>query len=238
MTESIRVYRALKQDIITCELSPGTPVSEAELCQRYGASRTPVREACRQLKDEALLQIIPFRGYFIAPLTISEYRNLHEVQLVIDPTVAGLAAERASSQQIREIESWSEYEYHAGQKTSYCTFLEWNRNFHSKIAEASGNDTFVDIVANLQTRLMRYFYQVISMDSYGHQLVEEHRDIARAVKRRNPELARQCAAEHVRKTIQRSARLNIGSMDSSVDPSSDDLMAFAPFISKNKARLV
>jgi DNA-binding FadR family transcriptional regulator len=85
---------------------------------------------------------------------------------------------------------------------------------------------------------MRYFYQVISMDSYGHQLVEEHRDIARAVKRRNPELARQCAAEHVRKTIQRSARLNIWSMDSSVDPSSDDLMAFTPFISKNKARLV
>ncbi len=211
MTESTRIYTALKQDIIVCELSPGASVSEAELCQRYEAGRTPVREACRRLHEEALMQVIPFRGCFIPPLTIAEYRNLHEAQLVIEPACAGLAAERATPAQIRQIELLAEYEYYPGMKTSYCTFLERNYNLHTEIASCSGNQLFREMVSNLQARLMRYFYLVISMDSYGHQLVDEHRAIAKAIKRRQPELARQKTLDHIQKTIERSARLNFGS---------------------------
>jgi len=212
MTESMRIYTAFKRDIILCEISPGTSVSEAELCSRYGTGRTPVREACRRLHEEALLQIIPFRGYFIAPLTIEEYRNLNEAQLVIEPATAALAAERASSEQIKRIETFAEYEYYPGMKTSYSTFLERNYNLHTEIAAASGNRVFEESVANLQVRLMRYFYLVISMDSYGPELVEEHRQLARAIKRRDPELARQRATEHQQRTIERSAKLSLGSM--------------------------
>src|SRR5579863_8467024 len=101
MTASTRTYSTLKQDIITCELKPGASVSEAELCRRYNVGRTPVREACRRLHEEALIQIIPFRGYFIAPVTIEEYRSLHEAQFVIEPACAALAAERATAAEIR-----------------------------------------------------------------------------------------------------------------------------------------
>ena len=96
MTEASRVYSEMKQDVATCVLAPGSSVSEAELCRRYQTSRTPVREACRRLCDEGMVQIIPFRGYIITPLTIEEYRNLYEVQSILDPMIAGLAAERAT----------------------------------------------------------------------------------------------------------------------------------------------
>ena len=73
------------------------------------------------------MQMIPFRGYSIPPLTIEEYRNLRELQGAVDPAVAALAAERATQSQIKEIENWASYEYNVGQRNSYYTFLEWNR---------------------------------------------------------------------------------------------------------------
>jgi DNA-binding GntR family transcriptional regulator len=209
VTEAVRVYLALRKDIIACDLQPGASVSEADMCTRYKASRTPVREACHRLQEEALVQIVPFRGYFISPLTSSEYRNLMEMQLIVDPSAAALAAERATDAQIKSIERWAGYVYHPGQKKSYETFLEWNRNLHVEIAAATGNESLADITSNLQTRLIRYFYLVISMASYGQDLVQEHDEIVKAIRARKPELARERAEDHVRQTIERTSKIEI-----------------------------
>jgi DNA-binding GntR family transcriptional regulator len=191
MTEANRVYAEMKEDVVMCVLAPGSSVSEAELCKRYRSSRTPVREACRRLCNEGLVQIVPFRGYTITPLTIEEYRNLYEVQSILDPMIAGLAAERANS---------------------YYTFLEWNKHFHIAIAEATGNSALVEMVSNMQARLVRYFYLVIIMDSYGQQLVTEHHEIVRAIRSGNAQAARERAAEHVTKTVGRSSNVDVRSV--------------------------
>ena len=217
MTESSRVYKELKLDVVTCTLEPGLSISEQEMCKRYKASRTPVREACRKLCSESLMQMIPFRGYSIPWLTIEEYRNLNELQAVVEPAVAALAAERATDAQVKEIESWASYEYYPGQKNSYYTFLEWNRSFHISIAAASRNNAFLDVVRNEQTRLMRYYYQVIVMDSYGPELVAEHQDLVRAIKARNPDLARVRAIEHLANTGRRSTNVDLRSVNYSPD---------------------
>jgi DNA-binding GntR family transcriptional regulator len=217
MTESKRIYGELKQDIVTCTLAPGLSISEQEMCDRYRASRTPVREACRKLCEESLMQMIPFRGYSIPPLTIEEYRNLRELQAAVDPAVAALAAERATPAQIREMEDWASYEYNVGQRNSYYTFLEWNRSLHICIAAATRNQAYLDIVMNVQTRLMRYYYQVIVMDSYGPELVAEHHDLVRAIKSGNTELARQRAEEHLTHTARRSMNIDLRSVNYGMD---------------------
>jgi DNA-binding GntR family transcriptional regulator len=217
MTEAKRIYKELKQDVVTCTLAPGLSISEQEMCDRYRASRTPVREACRKLCEESLMQLIPFRGYSIPALTIEEYCNLRELQAAVDPAVAVLAAERATPAQIKEIENWASYEYNVGQRNSYYTFLEWNRNFHICIAAATRNQAFLDVVMNVQTRLMRYFYQVIVMDSYGPELVAEHHDLVRAIKSGNPDLARQRAEEHLSNTARRSQNIDLRSVSYGVE---------------------
>jgi DNA-binding GntR family transcriptional regulator len=221
MTESTRIYRALKQDVVTCTLEPGLSISEQEMCTRYNASRTPVREACRKLCEESLMQMIPFRGYSIPPLTIEEYRNLHELQSVVEPTIAAMAAERATQTQVKEIEAWATYEYKVGQRNSYYTFLEWNLNFHIAIAAASRNHALLDVVRNVQTRLMRYYYLVISMDSYGPELVEEHRSLVRAIKSGNVNLARTRSSEHLLNTRRRSMNVDLRSVNFEREPHLD-----------------
>lgn len=211
LTTSDRLYTHLKQDVTTCVLAPGTPVSEGELCNRYRASRTPVREACRRLEQEGLITIVPFRGYFIAPLTLREYENLHEVQLIVEPSAAALAAQRATPSQLRSIEKAGKYEYRVGQRNSYYTFLQRNFDLHVGIAEASQNDHLVEVTTVIQTRLMRYFYLIIAMDAFGPDLVREHEKIVSAIKSRNTGLARDRATEHVQRTIERSAGIFIQS---------------------------
>jgi GntR family transcriptional regulator, rspAB operon transcriptional repressor len=214
MTTSERLCRSLRQDITTCVLLPGTPFSEVELCRRYRTSRTPVREACRHLEREGLIKIVPFRGYFVAPLTLAQFHNLHEVQLIVDPAAAGLAAVRATPQQLRSMEECAKYQYRVGVKTSYYTFLQRNFHLHVGIAQASQNADLVGIVTSIQTHLMRFFYLIIAMDAYGTELVQEHEKIVSAIRARNPVQAQQCSAEHIRKTIRRSAGLFMTSTES------------------------
>ncbi len=213
MTEALRIYREMKQEIVTCKLAPGLSVSELEMCAQFHGSRTPVREACRRLCNESLMQMVPFRGYTIPALTIEEYRNLYELQTVVEPAVAGFAAERATPEQLKEITGWASYEYHAGQKNSYYTFLECNKNFHIAIAVASQNQALLEIVTNVQTRLMRYYYQVIVMDSYGPALVDEHRELVRALSSRKADVARAKALDHLNKTVERSQKVDLRSVN-------------------------
>ena len=210
-TSSHRVYEHLKHDIVTCDFLPGKSLSEQELCRRYHTSRTPVREACRRLEKDGLIKIIPFRGYFVAPLTMAEYHNLNEVQLIVEPAAAALAAQRATPDQLKQIEEWAEYVYRVGNQKSYYTFLDRNYSLHVGIATASGNESLVEIASQVHTRLMRFFYLVISVDSYGPELVAEHREIVRAIGNRDPESARQRTAEHIVHTMQRSANLLLAS---------------------------
>lgn len=213
VTASLRLYRSIKQDIISCDLRPGSLFSEGEMCRRYKASRTPVREACRRLEKEGLIKIIPFRGYFVAPLTVGEFHSLQEIQLIIDTACAAWAAKRASPEQVRAIERMANYEYHLGVPTSYSTFLQRNLDFHVGIARATGNEHLAEIANDVHTRLMRFYYLVISMDKYGPELVQEHRHVVGAIRAGNPGEARKKMAEHVINGIRRSANLFIASSE-------------------------
>jgi GntR family transcriptional regulator, rspAB operon transcriptional repressor len=99
VTSAGMVYRQLKREIVTCKLAPGRCFSEGEFAKRYNSSR-PLAATCRRLEHEGLMQIIPFRGYFIAPLTVADFHNLHEPQLIMDPAAAAPAAQRANPGEI------------------------------------------------------------------------------------------------------------------------------------------
>lgn len=210
MTSADRLYQSLKQDILTCALAPGSTFSEGELCQRYRASRTPVREACHRLEQESFISVIPFRGYMVASLTFAEFRNLHEVQLTVDPATAALAAERATPQQIKGMAAGAKYEYKGSVKSTYFRFLQRNFDFHIAIAEASQNDHFVKICQSIQTRLLRYFYLIIAMEEFGRELADEHLDIFEAIRSRDAALARQRSMDHVMNSLRRCTGLLVG----------------------------
>jgi len=206
------LYRKVRQDIVECELTPGKSFSEAELGRLYNASRTPVREACRRLEHEGLIRIVPFRGYSIAPLSVAEFHDLQELQLIFEPSAAALAAERAGRHDLDKMRELASYEYRVEDKESYREFLQKNYQLHSLIAQSTKNKRLFDVVSNVHVRLMRFFYLGLSFDSYGPVLVTEHINLVDAIRDGNGEEARHRAAEHIRKAMERSASLLMGAI--------------------------
>ena len=206
------LYRRLRQDIVECELTPGKSFSEAELGRLYSASRTPVREACRRLEHEGLVRITPFRGYAIAPLSVSEFHDLQEMQLIFEPSAAALAAERATQTELDEMRELAMYEYRLDDKKSYRQFVQTNYRLHSLIAQSTKNRRLFDVVGNIHVRLMRFFYLGLSFEPYGQTLVAEHISLVDAIRERDAESARCRSSEHISKAIDRSATLLMGAI--------------------------
>ncbi len=211
-TISEPLYRRVRKDIVECALTPGKSFSEAELGRLYNASRTPVREACRRLEHEGLVRIIPFRGYSIAPLSVAEFHDLQEMQLIVEPETAALAAERANQQELDEMRGLATYEYNLGDTNSYHEFLQTNYQLHSLIAQASKNKRLSEVVSNIHVRLMRFFYLGLSFESHGPTLVSEHISMVEAICTRDADEARRRSADHIRKAIERSATLLMGAI--------------------------
>ena len=201
------LYSRVRRDIVECELTPGKSFSEAELCRLYHVGRTPVREACRRLEQEGLIHIAPFRGYSIAPLSVAEFHNLQEMQLIIEPSAAAFAAERANAQEIAEMRELASYEYRVGDKQSYREFIRSNYQLHCLIAQATRNNRLFSVVDNIHVRLMRFFYLGLSFDAYGPALVAEHINLVDAIAAHDVRAARRRATEHINKAIERSASL-------------------------------
>jgi DNA-binding GntR family transcriptional regulator len=201
------LYRKLRQDIVECDLTPGQSFSEAEFGRRYSASRTPVREVCRRLEYEGLIRITPFRGYLVAPLSVAEFHDLQEMQLIFEPEAAALAAERATEQELEEMQRLATYEYRMNDRASYREFVQTNHLLHSLIAQSTCNRRLTDVVSNVHVRLMRFFYLGLPFEAYGATLVAEHVAMVDAIRARNPEQARLHATNHIRKAMERSASL-------------------------------
>lgn len=206
------LYQRLRQDIVECELTPGKSLSETELGRLYSAGRTPVREACRRLEHDGLMRITPFRGYAIAPLSVREFQDLEETQLIFEPAAAALAAERASPQEVQEMRQLAGYEYRIGDKTSYREFIRSNYELHCLIAQSTRNSRLIDVVSNIHTRLMRFFYLGLSFEAHGPTLMHEHVDLVEAIAVRNAKAARRRAEEHINRAIARSATLLMGAI--------------------------
>lgn len=201
------LYTKLRQDIVECELTPGQSFSEVEFGRQYSASRTPVREACRRLEHEGLIRIIPFRGYIIAPLSVAEFHDLQEMQLIFEPEAAALAAQRADEAELDEMQRLATYEYRVGDAVSYREFIQTNYQLHTLMAQSTRNRRLVEVISNTHIRLMRFFYLGLPLDSYGPALVTEHIAMVAALRARDAEEARRQAADHIRKAMERSAQL-------------------------------
>ena len=100
---------------------------------------------------------------------------------------------------------WASYKYKGPE--SYYEFLDQNRSLHIGIATATGNDRLVEIVSNVHTRLMRYFYLGLSMHSFGEEIMTEHCAIVDAIRQHRTTEARERTREHIENTMRRSAGL-------------------------------
>jgi DNA-binding GntR family transcriptional regulator len=102
-TEAVQAYRQLRDLIIRTELRPGAALVEADLMERLGVGRTPLRDALHHLDHEGLVEILPRRGTFVTEVTLSDLQQVFEVRSGLEDIVARLAVDRCTADDLAEV---------------------------------------------------------------------------------------------------------------------------------------
>jgi len=179
------VVDCLRDMIVEGALPPGSKVPELELCERFGVSRTPLREALKVLAADGLILLAPHRGAWVSKLTITELEEVFPVMGALEALSGELACERITDRQLEEIrKAHNEMVgyYQARQRQEY---FRLNQQIHQAILEAANNQTLAAQYRSLASRIRRARYLANMSDKRWSQAVDEHKRILRALEDRD-----------------------------------------------------
>lgn len=200
------VYRSLKRDIITLRHRPGAALGEQALADTYGTSRVPVREACRRLQQEGLLTAIPYKGYFVSPISPKEISDCFELRAAIETRAVAMAVGRATDSELDRLSELAAVEYTYHDWTSYVDFLDKNLGFHLEVASLSRNDRMFAVLHNLLVSMQRFFFLGLDLGDFGAEMRGEHELLVRHMRRRDANAAAACTEEQIGSSYERIRR--------------------------------
>lgn len=179
-------YSRLLSELREGRLNPGDRLRETELADRLGVSRTPVREAIRQLEADGIVTHIPRQGAAIRTLDYAEVMELYEMRAVLEGTAARLAARAASEIEIEELIDMNQQMATLGNAPEAFIL---NRQFHGALFDAAKNRFLARSIRALQMALLILGPTTLTDPDRAAKAVEEHVGVLDAIKARDGALA-------------------------------------------------
>ena len=196
-----KVYDRIREDILNGVYKEHEELKEATLGKMMEVSRTPVREALRQLELEGLVEIIPNKGARVTGITKKDIEDIYQIRYLLEGLSARWATEHVTEELIDKMEETLYLtEFHA-KKGNYLQVFELDSQFHELMYEASGSKMLNHILSDFHMYVTRIRKTTLASDSRSKNSTEEHRAILEAIKERNAEKAEECAHNHVKSTI-------------------------------------
>ena len=188
------VHDQILDDIVRGVLAPGSMIHLAELAQRYEVSKTPVREALGQLQRDGVVESLPYKGYLVRPVDITEFNDIYLLRQLLEGKAAELAALNMDEAELAELEALRAPSGTSGMSLDYD---EYAHRFHGLIARASRSRRLAEMIETTYTDVRRLQYSGI-----GRPVAEasnrEHDGIVSALRARDPERAARAMVEHIR----------------------------------------
>jgi DNA-binding GntR family transcriptional regulator len=197
ITRAEELRLALADDIISGALAPGVTLDETQLAQRFNVSRTPVREALRQLTASGLVETRPHRGAVVASLSHERLNAMFEAMAELEAICAGLAAERMSAAERQALQAVHE----ELRKLSYLgdpqRFHEVNETFHNAIYAGAHSAHIAEITLATRVRVQpfrRAQFRNLGRLAHSHA---EHDRVVNAIVRGDRAGAAAAMREHI-----------------------------------------
>jgi DNA-binding GntR family transcriptional regulator len=192
------VAERMRELIHSGELEPRARVNEVELCERFGISRTPLREAIKILATEGLLELLPNRGARVGSISADEANEMIEVIAGLEATAGDLACRSITDEEIAAIEAKHVAMVAAWKREDNPTYFTLNREIHEMIMRASRNATLQSIYDNLSGRIQRTRYTAHKTPAQWKKAVNEHEKMLKLLKQRKGEELAVLLREHIR----------------------------------------
>lgn len=193
-------YNQIKDVICNGKIVPGDILSESQLAQQLGMSRTPVREALRTLETEGFVEIKNGIGAYVKPLSSKDMEDLYEVRCLLEMQAIKTSIYRITNEEIDEFERRFQALFEAcerGEHPGQGEFSELDWELHVLFVERCTNKYIKNIVASYDSNLRRY--QSLSVDALNDvkESARQHLEILKTLRTRDPEKASEALKGHL-----------------------------------------
>lgn len=202
-------YDTIKSSIFSNEIKPGDYLSENQIAQTLGMSRTPIREAIKVLASEGLVEIHNGVGIFVKQITAKEIHDLFEVRAALECAAVLTALDNITRKEIESIEKeWLEYKRKIEEdiEIDIDAISDLDYNLHFLIVERCKNDYLKSIVNGIRMKIMRY--QRISARALANvrETINQHLEIMEYMKKKDVEMLLKVLKEHIEKAEENISR--------------------------------
>lgn len=200
-----RVFQKLRDDILKSEYQENEELRESTLGKKLGVSRTPVREALRQLELEGLVKIIPNKGAYVTGITGKDVKDIYLIRSLLEGLCARWATEHITEEQIEKLEEillLSEFHAQKKQKDTPDQVVELDGKFHEVLYEASNSRILEHVLSDFHKYVQMARQASVGREHRVEKSIQEHREILEAIKAKDAKRAEQLANEHILKVMQ------------------------------------
>lgn len=194
------LYKTLHDMVVSFQFPPGSKISEVQLAESLGVSRTPIRQVLQELATQKLISQRPSKGFFSRNITREEIFDLYELRECIEVKSVLLAAQRATDEELKGLYDLWETGSMLPATTPTELLHKRDRDFHIYIAKISGNKQIVDLLKNINDRI--YFIRWIDMTDKADKTQREHREITKHLLDRNGKEAAVVMQKHINKRME------------------------------------
>ncbi|MDB5873329.1 MAG: GntR family transcriptional regulator [Ramlibacter sp.] len=195
-SRSAEIAAELEHDIETARLLPGQPLDERELAERFGVSRTPVREAVQQLTTRGLLRVIPRQGIFVARMSIAELRAMFEVLAELEGACAKLAARRMDDLSRSKMQDACARCVKAAASENVAAYTKANADFHEALYGGAHNMFLAEQLRSIRRRTQMY-RSSFQRPGQMQRSAQDHLRVAKAVLAGDALTAQREMVEHI-----------------------------------------
>lgn len=195
-----RVFQKLRQDILTGVYKEQDELREITIGEELGVSRTPVREALRQLELEGLVTIVPNKGAYVTGITAKDVHDIYKIRSMLEGLCARWATEHITAEQLDELEEiilLSEFHLKkkSGEKAQQVSALDGK--FHKVLYEASQSRILEHVLSDFHKYVQMARMLSVGAKHRAEKSIEEHREILEAIKNKDAGRAEMLANQHI-----------------------------------------
>lgn len=204
---SQRVYASLKEAILNLSLRPGAILRKGEVCEALGVSRSPVAEAVARLATEALVDVVPQAGTFVARLSMEEVREGAFLRDALELAAVEIVARDVTEDQIVQLRRNLRLQQALVADGDVDGFYAADAQFHELILTFTGHRRLAGLSRTAWVHVDRARRLLLPQPGRVGETLEEHRAILSALEARDPEGARAATRHHLRQVVTRLERL-------------------------------
>ncbi len=183
------ILETIRDAIISGSLKPGEKVAEPELAERFGISRTPIREAFRQLESEGYLTVVPRKGAVVVTFSQRDVEEFYAIKSILEGYAARKACEKLTVREIDKLQSINDKLRVLADEGDVRHFFKVHDNFHELFVRAADNDKLTEMILNLVGRFQRLRIASLSLSGRMQFSVQEHQKIIDAFRNGDAGLA-------------------------------------------------